>query len=165
MGIGQGVQPLLGFCVGAKLWERYKKMLKFSLCFSLIVSLVMTTICYLATNQIVSAFLTDANAFDYAVRFSRILLTTSLFFGVFYVLTNVLQAMGAAMPSLIINLSRQGLIYIPALYILNSIIGVNGLVWAQPVADILSIGFAVILYIITSKKIMSKNTEKLQSEL
>lgn len=163
MGIGQGVQPLLGFCVGARLWERYKKMLNFSLCFSLIVSLVMTVICYLATKQIVSAFLTDTNAFYYAVHFAKILLTTSVFFGVFYVLTNVLQAMGAAIPSLIINLSRQGLIYIPALYILNSIIGINGLVWAQPVADILSIGFAVILYTITSKKIMHKNTEELQT--
>lgn len=164
MGIGQGVQPLLGFCVGAKLWERYKKILKFSLCFSFIVSLVMTVICYLATNQIVSVFLTDSSAFDYAVRFARILLTTGVFFGVFYVLTNVLQAMGAAMPSLIINLSRQGLIYIPALYILNSVIGVNGLVWAQPVADILSIGFAIVLYITTSKKIMNEDTKKAAQE-
>lgn len=60
---------------------------------------------------------------------------------------------GAAIPSLITNLSRQGLIYIPALYILNSMIGVYGLVWAQPVTDILSIGFAVVLCIITSKRI------------
>lgn len=156
MGIGQGVQPLLGFCIGAKAWERYNKILKFSLYFSFIVSLVMTIICYLTVNQIVSAFLNEADSFDYAVRFARILLSTSSFFGVFYVLTNVLQAMGAAIPSLIINLSRQGLIYIPALYLLNSLIGINGLVWAQPAADILSIGLAVVLYIATSKKIMGK---------
>lgn len=154
MGVGQGVQPLLGFCIGAKSWERYQKILRFSLCFSFIVSAIMTALCYLFANQIASVFLTEASAFDYAVRFARILLTTSTFFGVFYVLTNVLQAMGAAMPSLIINLSRQGLIYIPALYILNSAIGVNGLAWAQPVADILSIGLAVILYVITSKKMV-----------
>lgn len=164
MGIGSGVQPLFGFCVGAKLWERYKKMLKFSLCFSFVVSLVMTVICYLAVNQIVGVFLTDANAFDYAIRFARILLTTGVLFGVFYVLTNVLQATGAAIPSLIINLSRQGLIYIPALYVLNSLIGINGLAWAQPVADILSIGFAVVLYFITSKKIMNENINEIPNE-
>ena len=116
----------------------------------------MTALCYLFTNQIVSAFLTDANAFDYAVSFSRILLTTSIFFGIFYVITNAIQAMGAVIPSLIINLSRQGIIYIPALYILNIFSNANILMFAQPVADILSIALAVILYIFTSKKIMKE---------
>lgn len=157
MGVGQGVQPLLGYCVGAKIWKRYSKILKFSLCFSFIISVIMTVICYIFTNQIVSVFLTETSAFEYGVRFARILLTTSVFFGVFYVLTNALQAMGAAIPSLIINLSRQGIIYIPALYILNSCFGANGLIWAQPVADVLSIGLAFALYITTSKKMIKDN--------
>lgn len=160
MGVGQGVQPLLGFCIGAKSWERYRKILKFSFCFSFLISVAMTALCYLFTPQIASVFLTEASAYDYAVRFARILLTTSTLFGVFYVLTNVLQAMGAALPSLIINLSRQGIIYIPALYILNALIGVNGLAWAQPVADILSIGLAVILYRTASKKMMDTAAAK-----
>lgn len=61
--------------------------------------------------------------------------------------------MGAAVSSLIINLSRQGIIYIPALFMLKVVLGVNGLVWAQPVADILSIGLAVGLYTVTFRKI------------
>ena len=36
MGIGQGVQPLLGYCIGARLWERYSKILRFSLGFALL---------------------------------------------------------------------------------------------------------------------------------
>ena len=63
-----------------------------------------------------------------------------------------MQAMGAAVSSLIINLSRQGIIYIPALFILKAVLGVTGLVWAQPIADLLSIGLAVGLYIVTFKK-------------
>lgn len=106
MGLGQGVQALLGYCVGAGLWERFRAVLKFSLTFAFLLSLAMTGLCYLFTNQIVSAFLTDLDAFDYAVQFARILLTTSSLFGVFYVLINALQAMGAAAASLIINLSR-----------------------------------------------------------
>ena len=35
IGFGQGVQPLLGYCVGAKLWERFKKIMRFSIFFSL----------------------------------------------------------------------------------------------------------------------------------
>lgn len=147
IGLGQGVQPLLGYCVGAKNWERFRKVLQFSLVFALILSIVLTGTCYLFTEQIVRAFLTDNSAFAFGFRFSRILLSTSALFGVYYVLTNTLQAMGAATPSLIINLSRQGFIYIPALFILEAVLGINGLIWAQPVADVLSLILAVLLYI------------------
>lgn len=102
------------------------------------------------------AFLSDAAAFEYGLRFSRILLSTSVLFGVYYVLTNALQAMGAATPSLIINLSRQGIIYIPALFLLEAMIGVNGLIWAQPVADVLSLLLAVLLYVPKHRSMISK---------
>ena len=65
--------------------------------------------------------------------------------------------MGAAMSSLIVNLSRQGIIYIPALFILQAILGINGLIWAQPVADILSILLVFVLYIHTSKKVLKES--------
>lgn len=45
--------------------------------------------------------------------------------------------MGAAMEALLINLSRQGLSYIPALFLMNTVIGLDGLIWAQPVADLI----------------------------
>lgn len=156
IGFGQGVQPLLGYCVGAELWERFKKIMKFSLVFSFGLSVVMTGVCYLLTDQIVSAFLTDPAAFDYAVQFARILLTTSFLFGVFYVLSNALQAMGAATEALVINLSRQGIIYIPALFIMNAAIGVTGLLWAQPVADLLSTAMVAVLYIRTVKRMQNR---------
>lgn len=154
MGLGQGVQPVLGYCVGAGLWERFQKVLRFSLIFAFLLSAALTGLCYLFTNQIVSVFLTDITAFGYAVQFSRILLTTSFLFGVFYVLTNALQAMGAATAALIINVSRQGLLFIPALFMLKAVMGMTGLVWAQPVADIVSLAIASVLYVMTSKRMV-----------
>ena len=156
IGLGQGVQPLLGYCVGAKTWERFKQIMKVSLLFALLLGCSLTGLCYLFTNQLVHAFLTENNAFGYGVQFTKILLTTSTLFGIFYVIVNAIQAMGAAVSSLIINLSRQGIIYIPALFILKSLFGAVGLVWAQPVADILSIGLAVLLYFATIKKMMQQ---------
>lgn len=146
MGIGQGVQPLLGYCTGAMNWKRYHGIMRFSLVLAFIVSAVLTMLCYLFVNQIVGIFLTERSAFAYAVRFAKILLTTSTFFGVFFVFANALQAMGAATSSLIVNISRQGLIYIPSLFVLRAIIGINGLMWAQPVADVLSLILAISLY-------------------
>lgn len=54
-------------------------------------------------------------------------------------LTNALQARGAATESLIVNISRQELIYIPSMFILGAIFHETGLIWAQPVADVLSL--------------------------
>lgn len=158
MGLGQGIQPILGYCVGAKLWDRFRKVLRFSLVFAFSLSVVLTGICYLFSNQIVSAFLTDTTAFGYAVQFARILLTTSFLFGVFYVLTNALQAMGAATAALVINVSRQGVIFIPALFILKAVMGMTGLIWAQPVADVVSLVIAYVLYVNVSKKLEVQKT-------
>lgn len=155
IGLGQGVQPLLGYCVGAGKWDRYKSILRFSLLFAFILSTVLTVVCYLFTDQIVSVFLTDMAAFDYGVSFARILLYTSFLFGVFYVLTNALQAMGAAAQALIINLSRQGIIYISALFLLEAALQADGLAWAQPAADLLSTALVAALYFRTSRKMMA----------
>ena len=156
VGVGQGVQPLIGFCVGARKWERFKKIMNFSVVFALLLSVVMTGICYLFTEQIVHAFLTDQTAFEYGMQFSRILLSTSFLFGLFYVLFNALQAMGAATEALVVNLSRQGIIYIPAVFIMQTLLGITGLVWAQPVADVLFLALVAVLYIFTMRKMKTK---------
>lgn len=156
IGFGQGVQPLLGYCVGAKLWERFKNVMSFSLFFSLGLSISMTGLCYMLVTQIVQVFLTEPKALQYAVQFVHILLTTSFLFGIFYVLSNALQAMGAAIEALLINLSRQGLIYIPALFLMNALIGLDGLIWAQPVADLISTGMVAILYLKTMQRMQNK---------
>ena len=155
IGFGQGVQPLLGFCVGARLWTRFKKIMQFSMLFSFCLSIVMTALCYIFSEQLVRIFLTDSDALEFGVRFLRILLTTSFLFGMFYVLANALQAAGAATAALIVNLSRQGIIYIPALFLLRNMLGANGLVWAQPAADLLSMAIVTILYIRTVNKMIS----------
>lgn len=152
IGFGQGVQPLLGYCVGAKNWKRFKESLRFSVIFGFSLSAVMTIICYIFTGQIINVFLSEPKAYSYGVEFARILLSTSFLFGVFYVLSNALQAIGAAKSALIINISRQGLIYIPAIFILQKLIGIDGLLWAQPVADILSVILVIVLYRYTVKQ-------------
>ncbi len=109
-GPGQGVQPLLLHCIGANNGERYRKCLRFPLVFSFVISSVMTILCYVFINQTVGAFLTDVTAFSAGVQFSRIVLTTSFLSGIYYVLVNALQATGNGWASLIVNISRQGLV-------------------------------------------------------
>lgn len=152
MGIGQGVQPLLGFCVGAKDYNRFKQYMKFSLVFATVLGVALTLLCYLFTGEIVSAFLTDQSAYNYALKFARLLLVTGPVFGIYYVLSNALQAMGAAVSSLIVNVSRQGLVYIPALFLFRALMGADGLALAQPAADIVSLILGIVMYLIISRR-------------
>ena len=153
IGIGQGVQPLLGFCYGSKNRKRFGGVLKCSLIISFILCTAVTALCALFIRPLVTVFLTDHEALDYGVTFSLIMLSTSWFFGVYYVLMNTVQAIGAATPAFILSLCRQGLVYIPAVFILDALIGMNGIAWAQPVADTLSLILTVILCLHTLKKI------------
>ncbi len=159
IGLGQGVQPLLGYAVGAQNKKRYHEIMKFSLTFAFLLSGILTLGCYLGLEQIVGGFLSDPAAYDYAFSFSQILLSTSLLFGILFVLSNALQAAGAATASLIVNVSRQGLIYIPMVFILDATLGVDGLVFAQPVADISALLLAVIFYFKVSKKVFVKQED------
>ena len=64
--------------------------------------------------------------------------------------------MGAATEALVVNLSRQGIIYIPAVFIMQTLLGITEPVWAQPVADVLSLVLIAVLYIFCMRKMKAK---------
>lgn len=137
-GIGKGIQPVLGYYYGAGKKERFKDCLAFSSRFSFVFCIALTLLCAVFMDSIVRLFLTAPEAFSYGVDFSRIMLYSTWFSGFYGVLNGMLQAVGAAFAALVAALSRQGLIYLPLLPLLESFLSVYGLVWAQPVAEALS---------------------------
>ena len=89
--------------------------------------------------------------------FARTLILSGPVIGVLFVLINTLQAMGAALPSLILSISRQGLLYIPILYTFNVIFHTERmLVMAQPVTDYAAAALAAILFVITYRRMFAK---------
>lgn len=146
MGAGQGVQPLLGFCVGAKTWDRYRAILKFALKFSVSMSVIIMAVCYVFTDKIVGVFLIQPEAFSYAVVFVRILLITGITFSIFFMFVNALQAMGAGKASLILSVCRQCVIYVPMMFLLNKFLGANGIIWALPAAEVISLTQTSVFY-------------------
>ncbi len=157
IGLGTGIQPLLGYCFGARNKKRYVDILKFSLCLAFCISIVMTIICYFGAAPLVTAFLDNADAFDYGFSFSRIYIISGPILGILFVMINAIQSTGAALPSLILSISRQGLLYLPILMTLNHISHTaNMLVYAQPITDYLATAFSILLFIITYKKYFKK---------
>lgn len=152
IGLGVGIQPLLGYCYGAGKKKRYMQVMKFSLALAFSLSVVMTIICYLGAAPLVRAFLEDKEAFDFGFRFSRIYIYSGPILGLLFVFINAIQSTGAALPSLILSISRQGLLFLPILFSVDAIFGTaKTLAMAQPITDYCATLLAFILFIITMK--------------
>lgn len=152
IGISMGVQPLMAYSIGAQNKKRYEEVFRFSTIFAVCLSLVLTAGCYLGMEYIVGVFVTDPQSYEYAYFFSQVMISTSVISSILFIIAAALQATGSATTALIINMSRQGYIYIPLLFIMGNTVGMNGLVFAQPVADIISVIIAIVLYKMAAKK-------------
>ena len=113
----------------------------------------MTTICYLGAGPLVTAFLDNKDAYGFGFMFSRIYIISGPVLGILFVMINAIQSTGAALPSLILSVCRQGLLFIPILFIINAVTdSARMLVYAQPITDYLATALSVVLFIITYKK-------------
>ncbi len=164
IGLGTGIQPLLGYCFGARNRRRYIAVLKFSVFLALGLSLIMSAICYFGAAPLVTAFLDDPDAFSYGFKFSRVYIMSGPILGLLFVFINAIQSTGAAIPSLILSVSRQGLLYLPTLYMMDVLFHTaETLALAQPITDYLATALAVIIFIVTYKK-MLRPIEELPEE-
>lgn len=161
IGLGTGVQPLLGYCYGAGNRKRYMAVLRFSIVLALMLSVIMTFICYVFALDLVKVILDDPEALGFGESFSRIYILSGPIMGILFVMINAIQSTGAALPSLILSISRQGLLYMPILYIFTHIFDeARMMALAQPVTDYLAALLAVILFItccVPKFKHMEKN--------
>lgn len=159
IGLGTGIQPILGYCFGAGNRERYLAVMKFSMILAFAISAVMTVVCYCGADPLVHAFLEDADAFTYGMSFARIYIYSGPVIGMMFVFVNAIQSTGAALPALILSVSRQGLIYLPVLFLFRRIFNsATMLAAAQPITDYLTTALAIVLFIFTFKKYFPKET-------
>lgn len=160
IGVGVGIQPLLGYNFGAGNRKRFLGLLRFSLILAGTLSLIMSVICYFGAGPMVKGFLTDPEAYEFGMQFARMLIISGPILGVLFVLINTIQAMGAALPSLILSISRQGLLFIPVLFSFHVLFhSARTLVLAQPVTDYLSVAISIILMVYSYQKYFGKNVK------
>ena len=158
IGIGTGIQPVLGFCFGARMRERYLAVLRFTLIVAFITSVVMTFVCYTFAGPLVRFILEEPNAYSYGFTFSRVYILSGPVLGILFVMINAIQSTGATIPSLILSISRQGLIYYPVLIIFTHLFdSAKMAAMSQPVTDYAAAALSVILFILTFRKYFPKN--------
>lgn len=156
IGLGQGIQPLVGYNYGAKNYDRFKEIIKFSTLCSIVMGIILTAICWMLSSQIVTAFIQSEEVLSYGISFVRSLMISGPIIGVLFVFTNVIQAMGAGTAALILCISRQGFVFMPLLLILNKVAGLSGIVYTQPLADYITVGIAIGLYLYEMKKSIAR---------
>ncbi|HOZ00227.1 MAG TPA: MATE family efflux transporter [Candidatus Syntrophosphaera sp.] len=138
IGLSVGVQALIGFNYGAGNFPRMKKALRTSLQIALSLSVFFTLLFALFPRALIGAFIEDRGIMAIGKRILDAYVFSIPFAAVGMILMGSLQAMGKALPAFIVSLSRQGLLYIPALLILNKLFGFSGLIFAMPLADALT---------------------------
>lgn len=169
IGIGIGAQPILGFNKGANQPHRIKKTYLISVGMACVVSIVGWLACMLIPDLILQIFGTqDANFTAFAVRCMQIYMAGVFCAGFQITSTNYFQATGQPMKASILSMLRQLILLIPLIFILPLFMGLDGILWAGPIADLTS-GIVVFGFIAYEMKKLTKQIHEggnsLQEEL
>ena len=137
-GITQGFLPIAGFNYGSKNWKRVRKVINISIGYaSVLATLVLLFILFFA-DQIPTLFSKDKVVNAQTPAALKYVFAALPIVGIQLIGAAYFQAVGKALPALLLTLSRQGLIFIPLLYLLSSFYGVIGVWMAFPIADVIS---------------------------
>ena len=153
IGFGQGFQPFCGFNYGAGLYSRVKKGYWFCVKGSFAFLLGVSVLVYCFAPQLVSLFRDDPDVVTFAtsaLRFQCI----SFPFHSWIVMSNMFQQVtGKTVPATFTAIARQGLFYIPAVWLLVGTLGELGIQMTQMVADLLTVACAIPLQLFILRKL------------
>lgn len=145
MGLSTGVQPLLGYTYGAKQYKRLKAAFAFSVQIAFIIGVTCLVLFYVGADFLIGIFINEEVVTAWGVEMLRVQVLTAPLLGVTYLVTNLMQVANKGGLALFLSVCRQGFTFVPAIMILDATFGVHGLIWAQPVADVLTVGISVIV--------------------
>lgn len=139
VGVGIGAQPILGYNRGAGQYERIKKTYKIAVSFATLLIFVCWIFCQTMPETIIGIFGNEnADFTDFAVKCLRIYLFSIFCAGFQIVSTNYFQATGQPLKASILSMLRQLLLLIPLILILPLFMGLNGILYSAPIADVAS---------------------------
>lgn len=157
IGLGQGVQPLIGYCYGAKNYTRMKKCMRFSIMCNIIIGTAMMLFYLVFRENVISMFIDNAEVVDLGVKMLTAIMMPGPVIGIMFVLNFAFQGMGKGIQTFILSVGRQGIIYIPMLFILNKLVGLDGIIWAQATADFVCVIMSIIMFIFIMNGINKKD--------
>lgn len=149
-GYMKGLQPLAGFNYGAKNYERVREAIKASIKWTNVFCVAWTVIVYIFAPSILSIFGTDENVLNIAVPALRAAVIMFITFGFQFTYSTLYLSTGKALGGVFLNSLRQGIVLIPIILLLPKFMGLNGVIYAQTISDlittIITIPFAISIH-------------------
>lgn len=155
-GMSQGVLPLIGYNYSAHHYKRMKAALKVDFLLSFAVASIGTVFLFTCAGPIVRAFIDDAETVRYGQLFQRIICITGPCISVTMLAISAFQSVGKKVRPMILSIMRKGGLDIPFMFLLNRLVGVNGIAWATPMADLCAMCVAIVLFIPFWKRLSSQ---------
>lgn len=155
IGWGQGFQPICAMNYGAEKYDRVKQAFRISVAVATVFLIVAAILLYVFSGALVQTMSKDEDVILISVTILRMQCFSIPLLGYFAISSMLMQNIGQYFWASIISISRQGLFYIPLLYILPNIFGQEGIYVLQPIADVLAFTLAAIV-------IYKKNDKNLQ---
>lgn len=136
-GINQGVQPIIGYNYGAMKYERVKEALKAGMMIATVVVIIGFIITQVFAAQLISLFNHEDEALiNLGAQALRIFFILLPIIGSQIVGAGFFQAVGKPKQAMILSLSRQVLLLIPAMLILPKFFGLYGIMISGPLSDL-----------------------------
>ena len=152
-GFIKGFQPIAGYSYGAKKFDRLREAIKTSILWSTVFCVIFGVILALFPTAIVSQFTKgDAKMIRIGAASLRANGISIMLFGFYTVYSSLFLALGKGREGFILGACRQGICFIPVILLLPIVWGLNGIMYAQPIADVLSAVITVFMAIPLHKK-------------
>ena len=138
-GFIKGFQPIAGYSYGAKRFKRLREAIKISILWSTIFCVIFGLLLVIEPSAIVSQFTNgDADMIHIGAASLRANGITIMLFGFYTVYSSLFLALGKGKEGFILGACRQGICFIPVILLLPMVWGLNGILYAQPISDVLS---------------------------
>lgn len=153
IGMGQGLQPFIGYNYAAKNYSRMNRSVFFAIASCVVLGTILLGIAQIFPEEIVGIFIKESSVMYYGAKILKAQVTFAPILGFMFVFMGVFMALGKGKQSLLLSVCRQGLVFVPVLIVANKLLGVDGVIWAQPLSDLFSVLFSSVMYIILYKKL------------
>ncbi len=164
IGVNGGAQPIIGYNFGAKRYDRVKQVLKYSLLAATAIATFGFIMTRMYPSQLIALFNSqDAELIAFGSRALLVYLVVLPIVGLQMVGSGYFQAVGKPIHAMLLSLSRQVLVFIPALIILPRFYGLDGVLFAGPAADVISTLITGTWLIVEVRNLNRKHQESLMS--
>ena len=145
IGISQGCQPIWGFNYGAKKYDRVRLAYRYSVIACTAIATVFFLCFQLFPHQIVSIFGTGSDLyFQFAERYLKIFMFMTFANGIQPMSSGFFTSIGKAKLGLVMSLTRQVLFLMPLIVVFSLIMGIDGVMYAGPIADAAAFVLAIL---------------------